>query len=182
MTFTNQPYTSVAFSGYRTSKILHSSSDSQIISSIENKLLYTIETLYHRGARLFISGGSTGFDTLAAFAVLKSKSTRCDISLTLALPFEGHDAQFSPRQKANFRTIANGADQIIYVSQQYHDRAYLDRNKYMLRNSSTLVCYFDGQRGGTMYTTNRALNMGHEIINLCEGYQIKRNDTQLLLF
>ncbi len=173
---------SVAFSGYRTSKIMHTNPDPLIIRSIESKLLTAIETLYAQGMRNFISGGAIGFDTLAAQAVLHSKDSHPDISLTLAIPFSGHDYNFSPKQKTRLQKIAASADHIIYVSQKFHDRAYLDRNKFMLRNSSTLVCYFDGQRGGTMYTVNRALRLGHKIINLCDDYPIEQRDPQLLLF
>ncbi len=182
MSIQNNTLSGVAFSGYRTSKILYSNNNPQIIKSIELQLLRTIESLIDKGFRHFISGGATGFDTLAALAVLRLKRSHPSISLTLALPFADHGSTFSPRQSAELATIKDGADDIVYVAQEYHDHAYLDRNDFMLRNSSTLVCYYDGQRGGTMYTVNRALKSSHTIINLCEGYAIENSDPQLRLF
>ncbi len=178
---------SVAFSGYRASKILSSNyCDTSTIKSIEHELRLTIESLYNRGYRKFIAGGSSGFDTLAAMAVLHTKSYLKDISLNLALPFVGynfgHNFGYNIGHSAQDQEILNRADNITYTSQEFHKEAFLVRNNYMLLNSSVLVCYYDGQRGGTMYTVNRAQKIGHEIINICKGYQIKKNDTQLQLF
>lgn len=198
MSTQDSPYKSVAFSGYRASKILNSNycdastiksttiKNTEIIKSIEEELHLTIESLYNRGYRKFITGGSSGFDTLAAMAVLRAKSYLTDISLNLALPFVGHNIGHNPGHSAQdiaqYQEILNRADNITYTSQEFHKGAFLVRNNYMLLNSSVLVCYYDGQRGGTMYTVNRALKIGHEIINICKGYQIKKNDTQLQLF
>jgi len=46
--------------------------------------------------------------------------------------------------------------------------AYLDRNCYMVEQSSRLLCYFDGQLGGTAHTVRCAIRNGLEIYNLAD--------------
>jgi hypothetical protein len=42
------------------------------------------------------------------------------------------------------------------------------RNKFMVENSSCLVCYWDGQTGGTAQTIDMAEKCGLSIVNLAE--------------
>lgn len=62
--------------------------------------------------------------------------------------------------------ILGKCDEVITLSTRYHRKCYHERNRYMVDNSSRLICYYDGSDGGTGYTVNYALNSKIEIINL----------------
>lgn len=49
---------------------------------------------------------------------------------------------------------------------KYCKQAFHIRNRYMVDHSSRLICYYDGQLGGTDYTVNYARKKGLDIINL----------------
>lgn len=55
------------------------------------------------------------------------------------------------------------------VSQGYHtffSGCFSVRNRFMVDSSSLLICYFDGQAGGTAQTVHYAQSSGLHIINL----------------
>lgn len=159
----------VSFTGYRRSKIISTqpfTSEGDIFEEISARLETTIKALYLRGCRTFISGMSEGFDLLAAQAVLKIREEAKDIRLVLAIPFNKQDERYSDEDRRLYYEIYAAADEIKIIAEEYHERVFLDRNDYMLENSSILVSYYNGLRGGTMYTYNRAIRAEMEIINL----------------
>lgn len=160
--------TSVAFTGYRTSKIKRSTSDKNIIDTIEIELQRIIYELYNEGYTNYIVGGSEGFDLMAAEVVLEAREMQPDINLIVAVPFKGQDDKYKPDDKRLYEKVLELADTVHYVATDFHSRAYLNRNDYMLSNSSVVVCYYNGLQGGTMYTYNRAMEKGHRVINLCD--------------
>lgn len=167
----------VSFTGYRKSKILStyqrnlfncdsSNTEECLLREISTRLESTITMLYDRGCRTFISGMSEGFDLLAAEAVLKAKESHSDIRLVLAIPFNKQNERYTDEDNVLYYKIYALADEVNIISDEYHDRVFLDRNDYMISNSSILVAYYNGLRGGTMYTYNRALRAEMEIINI----------------
>ncbi|MFI3302140.1 MAG: SLOG family protein [Rikenellaceae bacterium] len=174
----------VAFSGYRTSKITATNLDPMILFKIKDSVRKCIINLHERGFRRFITGGSSGFDLIVGKALLELRATTLsDIKIIVAIPHHNQYRDYTLNEQSLYLRLIDNADEVNYISKEYHDTAYLDRNNYMLTHSSLLVCYYDGQRGGTMYTVNRALRLGYEIINLCEGYNITRsNSRQATLF
>ncbi len=157
---------SVSFSGYRLSKIKLSIKDITSIEEIKSSLKESILQLYRRGYTTFITGGADGFDLMAAEAVAELKANHEDIKLVVIVPFRGQERGYSESDKELYNNILERADTIQTLSEVYHKRTYLIRNDLMLKLSSVLICYFDGVRGGTMYTVNRAKGLNFEIINL----------------
>ena len=122
-------------------------------------LLSEIRVCYASGYRLFYTGGAVGFDTLAAEAVLSEKRNFPDMSLVVAVPFNGQDALFSQSAKQRYKRILEEADAVIILSESYYPKCYLRRNDFMLLHSSVLIAYWDGiSCGGTSYTVRKALN------------------------
>ncbi len=158
--------TTAAFTGYRTIKILRSASGRDIIEKLYLELNDVIEKLCEEGYDTFLSGMAEGFDMLAAEAVLKVKMKRANIRLIAVVPFLGQESGYFPRDKKRYQDILHSADKVVITSDTYHKKAFFVRNDYMIQNSSLIVCYYDGQRGGTMYTYNRALRNNMKIINL----------------
>ncbi len=171
----------VAFSGYRASKLLSAPSSERSLFSFEgnrppttlqtisNGINSAIRELYGKGYRNFMSGMSDGFDMMAAQAVIDLRSELSDICLIAVVPFRGQEATYTIADAREYRAILNVADEVLFLAEKYESKLqYLHRNDYMLEHSSHLVCYYDGQRGGTMYTYNKAKKLGLNILNLCE--------------
>lgn len=159
----------VAFTGYRSQKIKHFIEDKNLVNVITTEVYRTVQSLYEQGFNAFLTGGSDGFDLIAANAVLRLKQEKSDISLVVVAPFKGQEEQYSAVDKKSYNYICECADATVTLAEKQTDKEqYLRRNDYLLANSSVVVCYYDGQRSGTMYTYNRAKNEGHIIINICE--------------
>lgn len=158
--------TTVAFTGYRTAKILRSTTDPYIIDNLAAELDKVILSLYKQGYTTFCQGMSEGFDMLAAEAVLRARIQFEEIRLVAVIPFMGQELGYSKKDKENYKIIYEFSDHVEFISDTYHEEAFFKRNDFLLDNSSVIVCYYDGQHGGTMYTVNRAKEQGLPIINL----------------
>ena len=158
---------SVAFSGYRASKLLKCLSDSDAVQRLEQRIFEAVVSLVEQGYTTFMTGMSDGFDLLAASAVLRLKQTHQGIELVAVIPFHGQSKGYSAQDRALYDMVLARADVTLYLSYKYiSPKQYLCRNDFLVLNSSQLLCYYDGQRGGTMYTYNRAMKFGLEITNL----------------
>ncbi len=160
-------FRSVSFSGYRATKLRHSiNKNGGDYSHIEEDIRSAVTQFIDRGYDTFITGGADGFDLLATKVILSLRFLHKDIKLVMAVPFLGQEASYSEQDREFYEQSLESADPIEIISYNFHSRAYLDRNDFMLANSSQLICYFDGQRGGTMYTYNRAKRLSMGIVNL----------------
>lgn len=159
--------TTVAFTGYRTSKLLRVSNNRNILTQLPQELEQTILNLYNQGYTTYLSGMADGFDMLAAEAVLRLKESHSDIKLVAVIPFQGQELEFTTQDKRRYKAIFENADRVVLTADNFHKRAYLDRNDYLLAHSSAVICYYNGERGGTMYTVNRAIKREMKLINLC---------------
>lgn len=169
----NQKENSVSFTGYRTSKILKTSPLPNLLEHVQNDVYLTISKLYQKGYNTFISGMSEGFDLLAAQAVLEFKQNRLDIHLIAVIPFNGQELRYSDEDKATYKYVCDNADSVVFTSHYYSKDAFFKRNDYLLDNCGMVVCYYDGESGGTMYTYNRAKKRGLPIINIFDRYSEK---------
>lgn len=126
----------------------------------------TVETLYDRGFRTFLSGMAVGFDLAAAEAVLELRGRRPDVRLVAVVPFEGQQTRFSGADRARFDRVLAEADGVEVLSVAYHRGCYAVRNDFLVDHAAVLVAWYDGMPGGTHYTVRRALRRGLEIVNL----------------
>lgn len=173
----------VAFSGHRTDEAIDNFSYRDIFCEFNDKIMRCIFDLHERGYRYFITGGADGFDLIAARALMyMQRHMTPEIKIIAVIPHEEQSKNYDRAYQLQYQRLMCAANEVRYISKKYYDGVYLDRNKYMLIHSSVLVCYYNGKRGGTMHTVNRALRLGHEIINLCEGYEIEGSNQQPSLF
>lgn len=149
------------FSGHRAIKKEH---EDKLISA----LVHEIGVQIINGYDCFICGGAIGFDTIAALCVLKAKADNPHIRLALALPHKNQQAKWRQADKVKYEFILENADEIIYVSEEYNSGCMLSRNRFMVNNSSLLIAYCNGIRGGTVYTYNHAIKNGVKRVNLYE--------------
>jgi len=85
------------------------------------------------------------------------------------LPFETHS--FCGEWGELHKTVINASAEIIVASKSknFTPASYNLRNTFMIENSSHLICYWDGQSGGTAQTIRMAQKRGHSIYNLLQG-------------
>lgn len=145
----------VAFTGHRT-----------YCGDGADALRRTVEALYERGFRVFLSGMAVGFDLAAAETVLEMRARRSDVRLVAVVPFEGQQTRFSAADRARFDRVLAAADEVEVLSPVYHRGCYAVRNDFLVDHAAVVVAWYDGMPGGTHYTVRRALRRGLEIINL----------------
>ena len=160
----------VCFSGYRPEKFpfqLEAGCEEYI--NLQAGITRAIGESVIAGYSRFLSGMARGFDLICAAILLEMKeisSTYDKIELVAVLPFAGHG--FKGRWGDIHDVILEQVDEVVTLSDKHHRAVYLARNQYMVEQSGRLLCYFDGQLGGTAHTVRCALHQGLEIHNLAK--------------
>lgn len=127
-----------------------------------------IESLIIKGYLYFGAGGALGFDTIAAFAVLKLKERYPDIRLILVLPCLSQTRGWAQEDIEIYEDIKQKADKVVYTSQEYIRGCMHKRNRHLVDNSSACISYLTEEKGGTFYTVSYARSKGIEVINIAE--------------
>lgn len=152
----------VAFTGHRTYR-----------DQAADLLPVTLEALYRRGYRRFMSGMAVGFDLAAAEAVAELRSRHADVKLICVIPFPDHPKRFAPEARQRYERLTAGADERVFVNERYAPDCYARRNDYLVDNASYVVAYLDGgSRGGTSYTVRRAHRQHLPVENLHPDKQL----------
>lgn len=126
----------------------------------------TVELLYKRGKRVFLSGMAVGFDLAAAEAVVAVRRAHPDIRLVAVVPFRGQQETYSLEDQYRFLELTDAADQVVVLAEGYSREVYMVRNNYLIDHASTLVTWYDGHEGGTRYTVERALKHRLRLLHL----------------
>lgn len=127
-----------------------------------------IESLIIKGYLYFGAGGALGFDTIAAFAVLKLKKRYPDIRLILVLPCLSQTRGWTQEDIEIYEDIKQKADKVVYTSQEYIRGCMHKRNRHLVDNSSVCIAYLTENKGGSFYTVNYARSKGIKVINIAE--------------
>lgn len=127
----------------------------EIINAIEN------------GYTTFISGMALGFDMICAEMVLELKKTFPHIKLIGAIPCKTQDKLWKEKDKQRYRSLLAQLDGIRCIYDDYigHE-CMLERNHFMINNSSLVIALFNGRNGGTKKTLDYAKIHGLKIIIL----------------
>lgn len=124
----------------------------EISQRLENMLIQLIE----KGYMYFGAGGALGFDTLASQTVLKLKTVYPYIKLILVLPCESQADYWKKEDKIIYEDIKAKADKVVYTSKDYFPGCMHKRNRHLVDNSSSCICYLTKETGGTSYTVHYA--------------------------
>ena len=135
---------------------------------VARRLREIIIKLIEDGYLYFGAGGALGFDTLAAQTVLELKTIYPQIKLILVLPCLSQTKGWSARDIEIYEDIKKKADKVVYTSQEYTKGCMHKRNRHLVDNSNTCICYLTEKSGGTAYTVDYAQNNNLTIINLGE--------------
>lgn len=158
----------VCFSGHRTSNL----PKNKIEESYLIKNLYTqINKAIFDGYDTFLFGACYGFDLMCAEQVLLRKKVikytdPNKINIIAVVPFEEQASKWNQNDRNIYYNILSKCDEVITLNKQYEPGCYYERNRYMIDNSSMLICYFNGSSGGTKYTVEYAEKLSVPIINL----------------
>ena len=162
-------FCSASFSGYRPEKFPFSLDDKNHIDYLrfESNLCAAIKKALELGYMTFLCGMARGFDLLCADVLLDIREQHkqySNISLIAVLPYAHHT--FDGGWGELHRLVKQCANQVIITSPTYTRSAYKQRNLYLVENSSHLICYWDGQEGGTAQTVRMAQTRGLTIHNI----------------
>ena len=139
--------------------------------SRNEELTRAIVALYKEGYRNFLCGMAVGFDIEAAEAVLSLRSELEGLKVVAVVPFEGMERRFSEGWRSRFERILKDADEVVTLASHYSVEVYSVRNNFLVDNSSALIAYFDGSKGGTAYTVRRGVKKALRIVNIYHNPQ-----------
>lgn len=127
----------------------------EIIKAIEN------------GYTTFISGMALGFDMICAEMVLELKKTFPRIKLIGAIPCKTQDKLWKEKDKQRYRSLLAQLDGIRCIYDDYiGPECMLERNHFMINNSSLVIALFNGKNGGTKKTLDYAKIHGLKVVVL----------------
>ena len=152
----------VCFTGHRTYD-----------GSRNHELEIAIRELYAKGYRTFLCGMAIGFDLAAAEVALSLRNELAGLRVVAVVPFEGMQRRFPSSQRTIFERVVAEADEVITLATRYAPSVYALRNNYLVDNSSAVIAYFTGEKGGTAYTVHRAVKNLAYIVNIYNNPQQK---------
>ena len=158
--------TTVCFTGHRSQKLPWAFNEADGRCKImKEKLRKEIVKAIQRGYRTFLCGMAIGFDMISAETVLSLKEEYPDIKLIGALPCRTQDCKWSYKDRMRYRGLLSKLDGIRCIYDEYiGSECMLERNRYMVNNSSLMIALFNGKAGGTKSTIEFARKQGLEIV------------------
>jgi len=127
-----------------------------------------VDYLYSQGIKTFLTGGAIGFDTLAAKAVIECREAHEDIRLILVIPCRDQTRTWKQADVDAYERIMKHANEVICLSEHYYNGCMHTRNRYLVNNSNTCICYLTRENGGTAYTVRYAKSSGLTVFNLAQ--------------
>ncbi len=135
-------------------------------SALTARITEAVGRLCVAGYDTFLCGMAEGFDLTAALAVINLRREFHGIRLLAIIPHPGQAANFSPETMETYEYVLSHADGQTTICRHYSHDCFHRRNDFLVDNSTALVCYYNGAKGGTAYTVKRALKQGSRIINV----------------
>jgi len=162
-------FCTACFSGYRPEKFSFPLLDENNLEflRLQSYINKSIIKALKLGYNFFLCGMARGFDLLCADILLDIREQHeqyRNISLTAVLPYASHT--FAVAWGELHRIVKQCSNQVVIVSTEYKVNCYEQRNRYMIENSSHLICYWDGIEGGTEQTISMAKARGLTIQNV----------------
>ena len=156
----------VCFTGHRSQKLpWRFNEDDERCKVMKATLRSEIEKAIQRGYRTFLCGMALGFDMICAETVLDFKKQYGDIKIIGALPCRTQDIKWRDKNRKRYRDLLSRLDDVRCIYDEYVGaECMLERNRYMVNNSSLMIALFNGLPGGTKSTIDYAKKNGLEII------------------
>lgn len=159
--FKDMKHLTLCFTGHRCQKLPWGfNEEDERCVKMKKAAKQKIEQAIFEGYIYFISGMALGFDMICAEIVLELKKKYPHIKLICAIPCKNQDRLWSKEYKIRYREILGKADIVRYITKEYTKLCMLERNDYMLKNSSKVIALYNGLEGGTKSTILKAKKMG----------------------
>lgn len=147
----------------------HRTIESEDLPSLIKRLDNTIAALIAQGVVFYGSGMATGWDTMAANAVLRAREQNSAVKLIAVLPCTNQDEHWNESDRKEYHRLLKAADKIVVVSERlYYNGCMRKRNQHLVEHSGTCIAYMKRGRSGTAQTVRMAQERGLRIINLAE--------------
>lgn len=156
----------VCFTGHRSQKLpWRFNEEDERCKAMKATLRQEIIKAVEKGYRTFLCGMALGFDTICAETVLSLKKEYPDIRLIGALPCITQDSKWAENDRSRYRKLLAQLDGIRCIYDEYIGaECMLERNRYMVDNSSLMIALFNGMAGGTKKTIDYAREKGLDIV------------------
>ncbi|MDE5977575.1 MAG: DUF1273 domain-containing protein [Turicibacter sp.] len=156
----------VCFTGHRSQKLpWRFNEGDERCKAMKETLRVELKKAIERGYRTFHCGMALGFDMICAETILTLKKKYNDIKIIGALPCKTQDIKWSHKDRERYRELLKQLDGIRCEYDTYTGpECMLERNRFMVNNSSLMIALFNGQCGGTKSTLDYARSQGLEII------------------
>lgn len=153
------------FTGHRSQKLPwgFNEKDERCID-MRKRAKVEIEKAIQMGYRIFITGMALGFDMICAELVLELKKQYPEIQLIGALPCKGQEKLWKADSQKRYHKLLKKLDKAVYISEEYTKECMLQRNDYMINNSSMVIALFNGMSGGTKSTLLKAEKKGLKVV------------------
>lgn len=155
------------FTGHRPTK-LHYGYDEEHPDCVQLKvkLAVEIEQMRKNGVTTFLSGMAQGTDIWCAEIVLDLKRSYPseEIRLVAILPYEGQADRWSDEYRERYFNILAKTDDVVTLQARYSKDCMHKRNRYMVDSSAHLIAVYSGERGGTQYTVDYAIQKGLDVV------------------
>lgn len=154
------------FTGHRPQKLPwgFNEQDERCIS-MRQRTKEEIENAIQEGYTIFLCGMALGFDMICAELVLELKKKYPHIKLICVLPCKDQSNIWRKDQQERYAKILKKADSVHCLYNNYNENpnCMLERNDYMLNNSSMVIALFNGKKGGTQNTLLKAERQGLKV-------------------
>jgi len=131
--------------------------------ALKQKLKHTVEKAISNGYNHFISGMALGVDTWAALIIIELKTNYPNIILEAAVPCKNQAIKWSIKDRDLYKHMLDKCDKITYIADEYALYCMIERNMYMVDNSSLLIAVYDNSGGGSGNTLKYAQRRGIDI-------------------
>ncbi len=149
----------ISFSGHRSL---------QLTDGIYDKLGSLLEIYIQNGFDTFLIGMAKGFDLICGLTVIKLQEKYSNIKIIPIVPCDNQTDDFSYTEMIAYKKIMTAAHEIIQTGKSRTAHSMHKRNRFMVDNSSVLICYLNYKKSGTYYTCNYAYKNGLEVINISD--------------
>lgn len=157
--------TTVCFTGHRSQKLPWRFDErNERCKAMKETLRMEIEDSIRRGYNTFLCGMALGFDMICAETVIDLKKKYDNIKIIGVLPCKMQDIKWQLKDRIRYRCLLKKLDGTRCIYDDYIGaECMLERNRYMVNNSSLMIALFNGLPGGTKSTIDYARKQGLEI-------------------
>ncbi len=125
-----------------------------------------LKNLIKNGCTRFLCGMARGFDLAAAESLLSLREKYPSLTVVACVPCPGQSDKFSSKDRERYLKVLERCDERIVLSDKYYAGCMHARDRFMVDNADTLVCFLRHKKGGTYYTYKYAEKKGLKIISV----------------